>query len=71
MQVSVVSPSFNVAVASVSPPPYDALELGLALMEVMRGTAVSFSTILTVTDSCNILAISEYHYTCYILYSFL
>ena len=34
MQVSVVSPSFDVPVASASPPPQDALELGLALMEV-------------------------------------
>ena len=47
MQVSVVPASFDVAVASVSPPPHDALELGLALMEVMRETAVSFSTIMT------------------------
>ena len=47
MQVSVVPASFDVAVASVSPPPQDALELGLALMEVMRETAVSFSTITT------------------------
>ena len=47
MQVSVVPPSFNVAVASVSPPPHDAPGLGPALMEAMRGTAVSFSTILT------------------------
>ena len=44
MQVSVVPASFDVAVASASPPPQDALELGLALMEVMRETAVSFST---------------------------
>ena len=47
MQVSAAPPSFDVAVASVSPPPQDALELGLALMEVMRETAVSFSTIMT------------------------
>ena len=47
MQVSVVSPSFDVPVASASPPPQDALELGLALMEVMKETAVSFSTIMT------------------------
>ena len=37
---------FDVAMASVSPPPFDAMEgLEDALMEVMRGTAVSFSTI--------------------------
>ena len=33
---------------SVSPPPHDALELGHALMGVMRGTAVSFPLILIV-----------------------
>ena len=55
MQVSVAPTSFDVAMASVSPPPFDAMGgLGDALMAVMRGTAVSFSTILTVTDSCNI-----------------
>ena len=47
MQVSVVPASFDVVMASVSPPPYDALDLGPALMEVMRETAVSFSTIMT------------------------
>ena len=37
MQVSVAPHSFDVAMASVSPPPaHDALELGPALMEVMR-----------------------------------
>ena len=37
--------------ASVPPPPFDAMEgLGDAPMEVMRGTAVSFSTIFTVTN---------------------
>ena len=58
MQVSVVPASFDVVMASVSPPPYDALDLGPALMEVMRETAVSFSTIMT--NSWNILAISEH-----------
>ena len=37
--------------ASVPPPPFDAMEgLGDALTEVMRGTAVSFSTIFKVTN---------------------
>ena len=53
MQVSVVPASFDVPVASVSPPPQDALELGLALTEVMKETAVSFSTIMT--NSWNIV----------------
>ena len=44
MQVSVVPASFDVAVASVSSPSHDAMDLGPALMEVMRETAVSFST---------------------------
>ena len=49
--------------ASVSPPPFDAMGgLGDALMEVMRGTAVSILSILT----CSLLATS-----CYNLYSFL
>ena len=44
--------------ASVSPLPYDAMgELGDALMEVMRGTAVSFLSILTVSTP---VAISEH-----------
>ena len=44
--------------ASVSPPPFDAMEsLGDALMEVMRGTAVSFRSILTVSTP---VAISEH-----------
>ena len=45
MQVSVVLLSFSVTMASVSPPLFDAMESGGALMEVMRETAVSFSTI--------------------------
>ena len=61
MQVSVAPHSFNVAMGSVSPPPVDALGLGLALMEVMRGTAVSFSPILTVINSCNTVVIYEYN----------
>ena len=44
--------------ASVSPPLFDAMEsLGDALMEVMRGTAVSFLSILTVSTP---VAISEH-----------
>ena len=44
--------------ASVSPLPYDAMGgLGDALMEVMRGTAVSFLSILTVSTP---VAISEH-----------
>ena len=44
---------FDAAMVHVSPPPFDAMGgLGDALMEVTRETAVSFSTILTVTDSC-------------------
>ena len=70
MQVSVAPHSFDVAMGSVSPPLFDALEFGHALMEVMRGTAVSFSPILTVINSCSIIVISEYD-TCYNLYSFL
>ena len=42
--------------AGVSPPPHDALELGPAPMEVMRGTAVSFPLILIVASSCDINA---------------
>ena len=61
LQVSVAPHSFNVAMGSVSPPLLDALDLGLALMEVMRGTAVSFSPILTVINSCSIIVISEYN----------
>ena len=46
MQVSVVPLSFSVTMACVSPPPFDVMGgLGDALMEVMRGTAVSSSTI--------------------------
>ena len=60
MQVSVAPHSFNVAMGSVSPPPVDALGLGLVLMEVMKGTAVSFSPILTAINSCNIVVIYEY-----------
>ena len=59
MQVSVVPASFDVAVASVSPPPQDALELGLALTEVMKETAVSFSTIMT--NSWNIVSCPAVH----------
>ena len=41
--------------ASVPPPPFDAMgRLGDALMEVMRGTAVSSSTILTVVTFCSL-----------------
>ena len=42
--------------AGVSPPPHDALELGPAPMEVMRGTAVSSPLILIVASSCDINA---------------
>ena len=41
IQVSAVSASFGVTMAGVFPPPQDAMGLGHALMEVMRGTAVS------------------------------
>ena len=41
---------------SVSPPPQDVLELGHALMEVMRGTAVRFPLILIVASSCDLNA---------------
>ena len=65
MQVSVAPHSFDVAMGGVSPPLLGALELGLVLMEVMRGTAVSFSPILTVINSCNILRL--YLNTIYLL----
>ena len=42
--------------AGVSPPPHDALDPGHALMEAMRGTAVSFPLILIVASSCDINA---------------
>ena len=41
VQVSAVSASFGVTMAGVFPPPQDAMGLQHALMEVMRGTAVS------------------------------
>ena len=41
VQVSAVSASFGVTMAGVSLPPHDAMGLQHALMEVMRGTAVS------------------------------
>ena len=51
LQVCAVPLSFNVAMANVSPPPFDAMEgQGDAPMEVMRGTAVSLLSILTVTN---------------------
>ena len=53
MQVSAVQASLDVPMVCVSLPPYGALELRYALMEVMRGTAVSVQSILTVADSCN------------------
>ena len=52
MQVSAVQASLDVPMVCVSLPPYGALELRYALMEVMRGTAVSVQSILTVADSC-------------------
>ena len=47
MQVSAVSASFGVTMAGVFPPPQDAMGLQHALMEVMRGTAVSDETCVT------------------------
>ena len=47
MQVSAVSASFGVTMAGVFPPPQDARGLQHALMEVMRGTAVSDETCVT------------------------
>ena len=41
VQVSAVSASFGVTMAGVFPPPQDAMGLQHALMEAMRGTAVS------------------------------
>ena len=53
--------------ASVSPPPFNAMGgLGHALMEVMRGTVVSFLSILTIINFRSLLATS-----CYNLYHFL
>ena len=44
--------------ASVSPLPFDAMVgLGNALMGVMRGTAVSFLSILTVTKFSNTIVV--------------
>ena len=54
IQVSVVLASFSVTVAGVSLPPYDAMELEHAPMEVMRGTAVCDHATL-----CNWIAISS------------
>jgi len=49
---------FDAAMVRVSPPPFDAMGgLGDALMEVMRGTAVSLSTILTDVTFCSIIAV--------------
>ena len=44
--------------ASVSPPPQDAMEFSHALMEVMRETAVSLLSILTFTTP--IMAVGSY-----------
>ena len=68
-QVSVVPLSFSVTMACVSPPPFDVMGgLGDALMEVMRGTAVSSSTIwhLLQRNSC-LAAITQLnqHYLLY------
>ena len=53
--------------ASVSPPPQDAMEFSHVLMEVMRETAVSLLSILTFTTQ---LAAMSQHYTCYIFLQF-
>ena len=59
--------------ASVSPPPHDALDLGHALMEAMRETAVGFTLILIVASSHDIKTIIEAIslLALYNLYSFL
>ena len=57
--------------ASVSPPPHDAPELGPALMEVMRETAVGCPLSLIVASSCDINACIVSYITILALYSFL
>ena len=42
MQVSAAPTIFSVPMGSVFPPRHDAMGLGDALMEVMRGTVVSY-----------------------------
>ena len=73
MQVSAVQASLDVPMVCVSLPPYGALELRYALMEVMRGTAVSVQSILTVADSCNTYNLCGYSsiFNVICIYSFL
>ena len=60
MQVSAVSVQhFNVPVASVSSLLTAVMGFETALMAVMRGTVVSFQSILTVADSCNTCNLSD------------
>ena len=73
VQVSAVQASLDVQMVCVPLPPYGAMELRYALMEVMRGTAVSVRSILTVADSCSTYSLCGYSsfFNVICIYSFL